>query len=171
MLILAFDPSWTWIAILFGLGLAFTVAEIFIPSHGLLTVLAIGSFAAGVVVGFLMGQTEGLLTLLTVTLLAPLIIYVAVRVWPHTPLAKKIILPGPTSTGKAADTAHLDPAQLEGRIGVTKTMLRPCGKLAIDNRQVDCMTEGELVPAGRKVRILAVRGAQVVVRALEDEEA
>ena len=171
MTILAWDPSWSIVGLLFLLGLVFAVAEIFIPSHGLLTLLSIGSFVGAVVVAFMMGQNEGLMSLGAVALLAPLLVYVAIRVWPHTPIAKKIILEGPTNIGKAADSAHLDPAQLVGQVGVAKTLLRPSGKMVLGDRQIDCMTEGELVPPGRKIQILAVHGAQVVVRAVEEEEA
>ena len=165
---LAFEASWSLIGILFAIGILMAIAEIFIPSHGILTVLAIGGFVAAVVVGFMLGQTPGLLVTAAVVLLTPVLLYVAVRIWPHTPIAKRLILSGPQSTGKAADLAHLDPAELIGKTAMAKTMLRPTGKISLGDRTLDGVTEGDLVPAGRRVVIIRVQGPQVVVRAVEE---
>ena len=170
MLMLAWEASWTWVALLLGGGTALAIAEIFIPSHGLLTFLSISSFVVAVVVGFLMGTTPGVVTLLAAIVLTPFLIYMLLRVWPHTPVARRLILSGPTGVAKAGDLAHYEPQELVGRVGTAKTMLRPSGKMTLDGRQIDCITEGDLVPAGRKVKILAVQGARVVVRPLEEAE-
>jgi len=170
MLMLAWEASWTWVALLLGTGILLAIAEIFIPSHGILTVLSIGSFVSAAAVAFLMGTTPGVVTLFAVLILAPFLIYVLLRVWPHTPVARRLILSGPTGIAKAGDLAHYNPKELVGRVGVAKTMLRPSGKMTLDGRPIDCITEGDLVPAGRKVKILAVEGARVVVRPVEESE-
>jgi len=170
MLMLAWEASWPWVALLLGTGILLAIAEIFIPSHGILTVLSIGSFVSAVAVAFLMGTTPGVVTLFAVLILAPFLIYVLLRVWPHTPVARRLILSGPTGIAKAGDLAHYNPKELVGRVGVAKTMLRPSGKMTLDGRPIDCITEGDLVPAGRKVKILAVEGARVVVRPVEESE-
>jgi len=170
MTVLAWEPSWSLIVIAFALGIIFAVAEVFLPSGGLLTLLSVLSFVAAVVVGFTMGATEGIVTLVIVVILAPTLLYVTLRIWPHTPMAKKIILTGPSSTGKAGDLADLDPEELVGKVGVAKTLLRPAGKMVLDDRQIDCVTEGDLVQAGRKIEIIEVHGARVVVRAVEEDQ-
>ena len=170
MMILAWEPSWTLIGIAFLAGIIFAIAEVFLPSGGLLTVLSILSFVAAIVVGFTMGATEGIVTLVVVMILAPTLLYVTLRIWPHTPMAKKIILTGPSAIAKAGDLADLDPEELIGKVGVAKTLLRPSGKMVLDDRQIDCVTEGDLVQAGRKVQIIEVHGARVVVRAVEENE-
>jgi len=170
MTILAFEASWTWVTLLLGTGVLLAIAEIFIPSHGVLTLLSVGAFLAAVITAFLMGQTPGFVTLVGALLLTPLLIYVLLRVWPHTPVARRLILSGPSGPPKAGDLAHLDPKALVGRVGVAKTLLRPSGKMTLDGRLVDCITQGDLVPAGRKVRVLAVEGAKVVVRAVEETD-
>jgi len=170
MLMLVWEASWPWVALLLGTGILLAIAEIFIPSHGILTFLSVSSFVAAVAVAFLMGTTPGVLTLFAVLVLAPILIYSLIRLWPHTPIARRIILSGPTGVAKAGDLAHYDPKALVGRVGVAKTMLRPSGKMTLDGRPIDCVTEGDLVPAGRKVKILAVEGARVVVRPVEESE-
>jgi len=170
MLMLALEASWPWVALLLAAGILLAIAEIFIPSHGLLTFLSISSFVAAVVVGFLMGTMPGVVTLLAAIVLTPFLIYALLRVWPHTPVARRLILSGPSGIAKAGDLAHHDPKELVGRIGVAKTMLRPSGKMTLDGQPIDCVTEGDLVPAGRKVKILAVEGARVIVRPVEETE-
>ncbi|HET6440937.1 MAG TPA: hypothetical protein VFH53_01060, partial [Phycisphaerae bacterium] len=80
MLMLAWEASWTWVALLLAAGILLAIAEIFIPSHGILTFLSISSFVATVVVGFLMGTTPGVVALLAVSVLTPFLIYVLIRV-------------------------------------------------------------------------------------------
>jgi len=163
------DPSWTLVGILFAVGVLFAIAELFIPSAGVLSLLAGTSLVAAVVVAFLMGRTQGFLTLLGVVVFSPVAVYVAIRVWPHTPIARRLILTGPSAIAKAGDLARLDPKSLEGRVGTVKTALRPAGRVVLDGRPIDCVTEGGLVDVGRKVKVLAVQGSRVVVRPVEED--
>ena len=163
-----FDPSWGWIVLLLAAGVLCALAEIFVPSGGMLTVLAVGAFAGAVVLAFFKGETEGALVLVAAAMLAPVIVLTAIRAWPHTPLARRLILREPQATGKAGDLARLPAEGLVGRVGNAKTMLRPAGKMVLDGRVLDCVTEGDLVDAGRPVEVIAVQGAKVVVRAVEE---
>jgi membrane-bound serine protease (ClpP class) len=164
------DISWSLVVVLFLLGIVFSVAEVLVPSGGVLAVLAALSFLGAVVAGFLVGWKEGLVTLLATAVLTPVVILTALRLLPRTPIGRRLILQ-PPATGKAGDLAHLDAASLEGRVGVARTLLRPAGKITIDGRPIDCVTEGEIVQPGTKVKVLTVRGAKVVVRPVEDAEA
>jgi len=164
--------SWGWVVFLLALGVLFAVAEIFIPSGGLLTVLAILCFLGGIVTGFFVSTTAGIVTLLATVLLTPVLLYVLMRVWPHTPVAKRAILSGPLSRGTVGDLTHRQPGELVGLEGAAKTLLRPAGKMVLDDdgRTIDCVTEGEYVQPGTRVRILAEHGARVVVRSVAEEE-
>jgi len=166
------DVSWGWIALLLVLGILFAVAEIFVPSGGVLTLLAVACFIAGIVAGFFVSTTAGIVTLLLTVLLTPVLLYVLMRVWPHTPIAKYAILSGPASRGTAGDLAHRAPDELLGIEGIAKTLLRPAGKMTLDDgRTVDCVTEGTYVQPGTRVRVLEVHGARVVVRAVPEDQA
>jgi membrane-bound serine protease (ClpP class) len=170
MPIMGMEASWTLVGALLAAGILFALAELVLPSGGMLTVLSLAALGGAVAAAFVMSQTAGLVALVGVAILAPLLVYVAIRVWPHTPLARRIILAGPSQVAKAGDLSHLEPRKLEGRVGVTKTLLRPAGKMMLDGRPVDCMTEGDLVPPGRKVKIVSVHGSRVVVRPVEEEK-
>ena len=55
-------------------------------------------------------------------------------------------------------------AALIGKIGVTDTDLSPAGTVLIDNKIYDVTTDGELVEAGRGVRVIRVRGSKIWVK-------
>jgi len=164
------EVSWGWVALLLALGVFFAVAEVFIPSGGALTILSILAFLGAIVAAFFVGQTAGIVTLLITVLLTPILLYVLMRVWPHTPIAKRIILSGPDKPGTAGDLAHREPGSLAGQVGVAKTLLRPAGKMTLDGQTIDCVTEGAFVRPGTPVRILEVHGARVVVRPVPHDE-
>jgi len=168
--IAAVEVAWGWVALLLVMGVLFAVAEIFVPSGGLLTVLSVLCFLGAIVMAFFLGETAGILTLLATVLLTPLLLYVLMRIWPHTPIAKRIILSGPASRGTAGDLTRRRPGELVGREGLAKTLLRPAGKMTLDGQVIDCVTEGEYVQPGARVRILAEHGARVVVRAVGEDE-
>ena len=49
--------------------------------------------------------------------------------------------------------------------GTAHTILRPSGKAVIDGQLVDVVSQGDLIPAGTSLRVLAVEGPRVVVAA------
>ena len=55
-------------------------------------------------------------------------------------------------------------AELIGQKGVALSMLRPSGTARFGERVVDVITEGEFIPPGAHLEVVAVHGAQVVVR-------
>ncbi|MCW8131835.1 MAG: hypothetical protein KIS92_15925 [Planctomycetota bacterium] len=75
-----------------------------------------------------------------------------------------------TSKGPAAPAAEGPPepaaAALLGKEGVAESVLRPAGKVRLEGASYDAVTEGDWVEAGRKVKVLAVRGTGLVVRAI-----
>lgn len=171
MVLAAVGVSWAWIILLFVGGVLFVIAEILIPSSGLLTLLAIASFLGSIILAFMGGQNVGIVVLVLVVCTTPALIYAAVRVWPHTPIGRRIILSGPDHAGTAGDLAALEPEKLEGQIGITKTKLRPAGKIELGDRVIDCVTEGDMVGKGVRVKILQVEGNRVVVRPVDETEA
>ena len=56
-----------------------------------------------------------------------------------------------------------DYSALLGKIGVTDTELRPSGSVLIDNEIYEAKTDGELIEAGRGVRVSRVKGKKIFV--------
>lgn len=100
------------------------------------------------------------------------------RYFEHLPIFSSMVLKPdeeeePDVTA-AAPGAHERPASdsllsLVGQQGMTKTPLRPAGKVRLaDNRVLDVVAEGDFVESGLPVRIQRVEGNRVVVRAIEN---
>lgn len=60
--------------------------------------------------------------------------------------------------------------ELLNQTGVAYTQLRPSGTALINGRRVDVVTEGALIPRGTGIRVVAIEGLRVVVRALEESQ-
>lgn len=53
---------------------------------------------------------------------------------------------------------------LTGKIGITESELNPSGTALIDDDVYEVRTEGELVEAGRGVKVTRVHGRKIFVR-------
>jgi membrane-bound serine protease (ClpP class) len=153
--------------LLIVLGLALLVAEVFIPSGGLLFVGSTLAIIAGVAMAFVYGDSStGMLTLLVVFVAGPILAAAALYYWPRTPMARRFILPDQDAT-LAQMPVNLELEQLRGRYGRAASDLRPAGAAEFDGRRVDVMTEGMMVPAGAWVRCVDVKAGKVVVRQVD----
>ncbi len=152
-----------WSFVLLGLGLVFVLLEVFFPSFGILGTIAAGCIIAGGVLAF--RAEEGFATyLLLAFLLVPGVTMIGLKLFPKTPMGKRLTIGG--SSFDASEAAAGSGAGLTdyiGRVGVAETPLRPSGKAAFDGRRLDVVTRGELVQAGRRVKVVRVEGNRVFV--------
>ena len=147
--------------LLFGLGLILAVAEIFIPSMGILSVLAAAAVIGSLVSAFGVSTSTGLTFLTAVAVVFPVALILGFRLFPRTPLGRRMVVGGLSFESSAAtDERDLD---LVGRDGVTLSDLRPAGFARIDGRRVDVVSRGEGIENGTPVRVLEVSGNRVVV--------
>lgn len=144
--------------------------EMFVPSGGLLGVLAAILAVAGVVAFWRADTVWGLLSLVCVLVLGPIAANFGLKVMPHTPFGRKLILGGPTDEEelrKQAEEAEAErerEAALVGATGTALTDLRPVGTAEIDGTRIEVLAEGGMIRAGAKLRVTAVSGNQVKVR-------
>ena len=151
--------------LLLGLGLAFIVAEVLFPSLGLLSLLATACIVGALAVAFADSTSTGLNFLIAVAVLVPIVMLVGFKLFPRSPMGRKMVAPG-LSFDATATTDERDSALL-GREGVVESALRPTGIARIDGRRVDVVTRGELVEPPARVRVIEVTGNRVVVVAVE----
>lgn len=167
-----------WLAVLLILlGLVLLVAEVFIPSGGLLLLLAIVALVLGVVLVFFApeseggGVTSGVITVGILFVVIPLLLGVAFHYWPRTPMGKRMALQVPSEGGEDEGLeAYTEDEEIIGQIGQTVTPLRPAGITLIQGRRYDTKTEGIFVEAGQWVRVVDVGPGHVVVRPLDERE-
>ncbi|MEO0652139.1 MAG: NfeD family protein [Planctomycetota bacterium] len=146
---------------LFGLGLLLVFFEVLVPSMGLLTVGAIAAVLGSLWAAFNESTQTGLTFLVLVAVAFPVTVLFAFRVFPRSPLGRRMVQGGLSFDSTAAtDARDLD---LVGQDGLTTSDLRPAGYARIGERRVDVVSRGESIPAGTPVRVLEVSGNRVVV--------
>jgi len=167
----------TWGILLICLGLLLLVAEVFIPSGGAITILAIVALIVGVVMVFYApeseggGTTSGFMAICALLVLIPLVVGVAFHFWPKTKMGKKFFLPEPDADATFAALPEFGGLEeLRGQIGKTLTPHGTSGTSMILGQRVDTKTEGLFVQAGQWVRVVDVRAGQVTVRPLSADE-
>src|SRR5690349_2865429 len=125
-----------WPILCLAIGLILLIAEVFIPSGGLIGILAIGLLIVSLGLAFSQSTMLGLKFLLAVCLLMPMALILAINLWPKTPMAKLIFLKPP-----APEDVEPEPAvhgvrleHLIGQFGRALTPLRPSGMVDFDGR-------------------------------------
>jgi membrane-bound ClpP family serine protease len=153
---------------LIAAGFLLLVAELFIPSYGLITVLALSSIVGGVILIFLHDTTAGVYALVGVFIALPVVAWGLMYIWPHTPIGRLFVLQSPAEDATVASmSSHQELNELKGRIGRALSALRPAGVVDFDGRRIDTITEGMMVEAGQWVRCVEVRAGKVVVRPVD----
>jgi|YNPBryunderm2012_1023409.scaffolds.fasta_scaffold13988_2 membrane-bound ClpP family serine protease len=153
--------------ILVAFGIALHVAEFFMPTGGILIVVALAGFAIAVGLVFMYGTfAEGIAAILALCIGLPVLGAMLFYGWQRMSLK-----PGLDSETRVATVAD-DPAiasldKLRGRYGRTVSPMRPAGIVEIDGRRVDAMSEGLMIEENVWVRCIDIRGGTVIVRQVE----
>lgn len=155
--------------LLLVLGCGLIVAEVFIPSGGMILVMCVLSFAASiwcaykawwdVSPGYFWTYIGGFVVLI------PSVVVGIFRLISDTRVGDRILLAAPELeevTPYQQEQAHL--SQFIGQRGVTLTLLTPGGMVLVEHERLHAFSEGLLVEAGQPVEIVAVRGTRVLVR-------
>lgn len=72
------------------------------------------------------------------------------------------------STSNSEPESEVESTSLEGAVGVAVTDLRPGGIANVEDRRIDVVTEGDFLPAGTRIEVVADRGYRRVVRPIDD---
>lgn len=163
------DAHLYWAIILMAIALVLFFVEMFIPSGGVLSVLALIALGAGVFLLFKVNTTAGLIGAIAALIALPVAIAFGIRILPSTPLMKLMTLGAPQQEtelgehGIAGGHGHAERKELIGVEGQAVTDLRPIGTCMIDGRRRDCLAVGGMIKTGSKVRVVAADGLQVKV--------
>jgi membrane-bound serine protease (ClpP class) len=142
-------------SVFIGLGLIFLFLEVFIPSGGILGILALGCGAFGIWGLFHQGHAA--------IGFAVLVGNIAV-----------VVLGLRFGLRRLSSTASLDPRTttsvdegiggLLGKEGVTTTQLRPAGVAVIGGKRIDVVSPGHFIAQNVRIRVVDNTGNRVVVR-------
>lgn len=154
-------------AFLYVLFVLLLVAEVFVPSGGLLTVCALACLTAGTIIFFKQSTAAGIAAIILGAIMIPAVLSYAYKAFPHTRFGKSVTLAPPErQQGDAVpDTSEL--RQLLGAVGVVLTPLRPVGTCDFAGRRVECVAESGYVEKNKKVEVINVESTQLTVRVIE----
>ena len=153
---------------LIAMGLLLLVAEIFLPTGGVLFVLSVSAIVVGVAMTFSINTSTGLATLISVFIAMPVLLIVGYHYLPRTPFGRKFILSAPQEDETIATMpVNVELEQLRGRYGRTVSALRPAGVTEFDGRRIDTMSEGIMIEPGQWVRCIDVKAGKVIVRPVD----
>ncbi|MFM7245781.1 MAG: NfeD family protein [Planctomycetaceae bacterium] len=162
--------SLVWIAALVLVGMVMLALEVFVPSGGVLGFLSVVAIVAGVVEAFIQeGPAVGVATLAVVVTAAPAVLAIAFRIFPDTPLGRRVIPPPPGPDDVVPDADRRAALRsLVGRVGRATGDLLPWGTVEIDGIAHEAVSDGGPIPAGRVVEVVGTQSAALVVRGSED---
>lgn len=124
-------------------------------------IVGLGCLITGVVMGYVNfdARTGNLILLIVLT---GLILGTCwwVKYFPDSRFAKVFVSRGTVGELRAEKPELLD------QTGVALTTLRPSGMALVNGRRVDVVTEGPFLERGTPVKVIAIEGLRVVVRAV-----
>ena len=160
-----------WLAfavLLYVLFVVLLVAEVFVPSGGLISVCAALCLIAGTYIFFKHSTVAGIAGVIFGVIMIPSVLRYAYKAFPHTRFGKSVTLAPPErQEGDAVpDTPELK--ELLGAVGVVLTPLRPVGMCDFSGHRLECVAESGYVEKGRKVEVIDMESTQLTVRLIEE---
>ncbi|MBC2704126.1 NfeD family protein [Desulfobacula sp.] len=142
------------------IGILVIIAEIFIPSLGLLSVIALVTFFYSLYLVFTtISTTAGMVLAGLDIVLVPVLIILGLKILARSPLTLKREL-------SKQDGVVSQKEKLEAYInmkGRSVTDLRPAGMAQINSQRVDVVTDGEYIDADTPIVVTGVTGNRIIV--------
>lgn len=162
------EPLLLWGFGLLAAAVLIFIVELFLPTGGILGVVAAVAAVAGCIAFWRVGVWWGAGSTLFVLTSAPLAFNFALKVMPHTPVGRALILGDEEdeSQRRAVESQRESEAAraIIGAVGTALTPLRPVGAAEIEGQRIEVLAEGGPIDAGAKIRITGIVDNQVRVR-------
>ena len=150
-------------ALLQVIGIMVIIAEIFIPSLGVLAVIALALLSYSLYIVFTsISTTAGVIFTGLDIIIVPLIVVLGIKILAKSPLALKRELS--KQNGVVSQKEELE--TYINMKGIAVTDLRPAGMAQINSQRVDVVTDGEYIEADTPVIVTGVAGNRIVVEAI-----
>ena len=166
------DTLLMWAIVLIGMAVILFVLELFIPSGGIIGGGAAFCLVVGCIVLCFVNTTVGLIVSILFLTALPFAFMFMMKIWPNTPIGRLLILRSEkdeaeesSGEGLARPSAAPSNGLAVGAVGQAMTDLRPIGTCDFDGKREQCLAAGGMIDAGQRVRITAIDGMQVHVRA------
>jgi membrane-bound ClpP family serine protease len=130
-------------------GIGIIIAEIIIPSGGILSILAVGIFAYSLYVVFA-----------NISFAAGMVFILGLKFIARSPVTLRETL----SREQGVTSQAEDMEQYLGLEGIALTDLRPAGMALLNDRRTDVVTRGEYLEKGIPIIVIKITGNQIVVK-------
>lgn len=146
-------------------GIILLLIEMMIPGFGIFGLTGLLLFLWGIY-DWMGGGPMALITVTVLSVVGVLLLWWIVSIFPNTWLGERLTL-RLQSTKEKGYASHPDPNRWLGKVGETKTVLRPAGTMIVEGTFLDVVTDGEFYEPGTEVKIISVTGGRIVVRATD----
>ncbi len=147
-------------------ALFLVVLEIFIPSGGLISLMAAVCGIAAIYLAFKENASMGYAFLTIAIIATPVSIVVGLHYFPRTPMGKKLILTPTKDTAQSHGRDGVsddDYSMLLGKAGIARTNLMPSGIVEIENIRYSAVCHSGLIDINTEIEVVAVDGNSIVV--------
>lgn len=145
-------------------GVIVIIAEIILPSGGLLSVLAAGIFGYSLYIVFHDVSTSvGFFFVTADAILIPILVIVGLKLLAKSPATLRKTLS--REDGVTSQSSELD--KYIGMEGTAITDLRPSGTAIINEKRVDVVSRGEYLDKDSEIVVSTITGNQIIVRKKE----
>jgi len=142
-------------------GVGVIIAEIILPSGGILSIAALGVFGYSLFIVFKeISMTVGFSFIAADLILIPVLVIVGLKLLAKSPVTLRKTLS--RKEGVSSQSSELE--SYVGMQGKAITNLRPAGIAAINEKRVDVVSRGEYIEKEAAIRVTAVTGNQIIVR-------
>lgn len=146
-------------------GIILLLIEMMIPGFGIFGLTGLLLFLWGIY-DWMGGGPMALITVTVLSVVGVLLLWWIVSIFPNTRLGERLTL-RLQSTKEKGYASHPDPNRWLGKVGETKTVLRPAGTMIVEGTFLDVVTDGEFYEPGTEIKIISVTGGRIVVRATD----
>ena len=142
-------------------GVLIIIAEIFLPSGGLLSLVAAGLFGYSLFIVFHdISTMAGTYFVLADLFIIPILVAVGLKIVARSPATLRETL----SSDKGVVSQAPELENFMGREGKSVTPLHPGGTAIIDGQRVDVVSRGEYIDRDKDIVVVEVTGNQIIVR-------
>ncbi len=143
------------------IGILVIIAEIILPSGGILSLLATGLFGYSLYLVFTqLSSSAGMAFIIADMILIPVLVYLGIKFMAKSPVTLR------TKLSKEDGVTAQSPDQNDylGSVGLAISDLRPSGVATIADERLDVVTQGEYIEKQTEIIVIEVSGNQIIVK-------
>ncbi len=142
------------------IGVIVIIAEVILPSGGILSILAALVFGFSLFRAFSISNNIGMLFASIDIVMVPLLVLLGLKLLAKSPATLRTTLS--RKEGVISQNRSMD--SFLSMSGVAVTDLRPAGSIKINDQKLDAVTKGEYIDKGSQIHVIEITGNQVIVK-------